>query len=131
MKDRLRRHRAALGAIGLAAVFVMTGCGAPPWAQGGPAAEPQASSTPTQSSAPAPQPVPGPGQVAPQPPQQEAPTPTFPAPNGFGWSPPAVSGRSGLAVPVASSSSGSSANWGPPSRAASSAAVPSATSTTV
>lgn len=58
MKDRLRRHRAALGAIGLAAVFVMTGCGAPPWAQGGPAAEPQASSTPTQSSAPAPQPVP-------------------------------------------------------------------------
>jgi len=57
MEYGVRGSRVALGMVGVVALtFALSGCGAPPWAQGGSAAS--SSPTPTRAASPAPQPVP-------------------------------------------------------------------------
>lgn len=57
MGDRMRRSRTVLGAFAVGATMLaLSGCGAPPWAQGGGQASP--SSVPSASVVPVPAPVP-------------------------------------------------------------------------
>lgn len=59
MGDRVRRGRAALGAIGAGTMLLaLVGCGAPPWAQGGGQTTPSSSPTVSASTTPVPAPVP-------------------------------------------------------------------------